>query len=167
MITPEYIQMMAQYNTWQNQSLYGAADSLDQDARDLDRGAFFGSIQRTLSHILWGDKIWMSRFDGWEAPKLSSQSLPEVECGWGILKAVRLRDDTRIEEWSNKVVQADIEGELSWYSGAIKCEITRPRAMLITQLFNHQTHHRGQVHAMLTAAGASPDDTDIPFQNKH
>lgn len=163
MITPEFIQMMARYNTWQNQSLYAAADGLDQAARDLDRGAFFGSIQRTFSHILWGDKIWMSRFDGWEAPKLSSQKLPEVECGWGLLKAVRLRDDKRIEKWSNKVVQDDIEGDLSWYSSGMKCEVTRPRAMLIAQLFNHQTHHRGQVHAMLTAVGATPDGTDIPF----
>jgi len=52
---------------------------------------------------------------------------------------------------------------LSWYSGAIQAEVRRPRWVLAIQLFNHGTHHRGQVHAMLTAAGAKPDDTDVPF----
>jgi uncharacterized damage-inducible protein DinB len=43
----------------------------------------------------------------------------------------------------------------------LKGEVRRPRALLIAHMFNHQTHHRGQVHAMLTAAGARPADTDL------
>ena len=69
MITPEYIQIMARYNGWQNRSLYMAASGLSEAARQQDRGAFFGSIHGTLSHILFGDTIWMSRFDGWDAPE--------------------------------------------------------------------------------------------------
>ena len=56
-----------------------------------------------------------------------------------------------------------MDGDLEWYSGTLKRGMTSPRGVCIMQVFNHQTHHRGQVHAMLTAAGAKPDDTDIPF----
>ncbi|MGV6810972.1 MAG: DinB family protein, partial [Brevirhabdus sp.] len=58
---------------------------------------------------------------------------------------------------------ADTEGDLNWYSGAMGRDMSKPRAICLMQLFNHQTHHRGQIHAMLTAAGARPGDTDIPF----
>ena len=66
------------------------------------------------------------------------------------------------------VGEADLAGELSWFSGAIQAEVRRPRWVLVVQLFNHGTHHRGQVNAMLTAAGARLDDTDVPFmQSEH
>lgn len=163
MITPGYVHMMARYNAWQNRSLYGAADTLDEDARQQDRGAFFASIHGTLSHLLWGDTIWMSRFDGWEAPEVGIPDSAGFTQSWAELKAARVLADQRILDWAGRVAEDDLIGELSWYSGAVGREVTKPRAMLIVQLFNHQTHHRGQVHAMLTAAGAKPDDTDIPF----
>ncbi len=163
MITPEYLPMMARYNTWQNRSLYAAADGLEDAARRLDRGAFFGSIHDTLSHILWGDTIWMSRFDGWAPPEVAISDSGRFVLDWEALKERRQEADARIEDWAGRVGAADLEGELSWYSAAVEREITRPRALLIMQLFNHQTHHRGQVHAMLTAAGARPGDTDLPF----
>ena len=68
MIRAEYARTMAAYNKWQNDSLYGAADTMDDGARKLDRGAFFGSIHGTLNHILWGDRMWMSRFAGSAKP---------------------------------------------------------------------------------------------------
>lgn len=163
MITPDYCRTMARYNAWQNRSLYGAADGLGDAARRLDRGAFFGSIHDTLSHLLWGDTIWMSRFDGWDAPDVSISDSGRFVVDWDRLKAMRLDADRRIVQWAGRVVADDLTGDLSWYSGAIGREITRPRALLVMQVFNHQTHHRGQVHAMLTAAGARPDDTDLPF----
>ena len=163
MITPGYIHMMARYNAWQNRSIYGAADTLTEAERQQDRGAFFGSIHGTLSHLLWGDTIWMSRFDGWEAPEVGIPDSAGFGQSWDELKAAREVADQRILDWAGRVSEDDLIGELSWYSGAMGREITKPRAMLVVQLFNHQTHHRGQVHAMLTAAGAKPDDTDIPF----
>jgi uncharacterized damage-inducible protein DinB len=54
-------------------------------------------------------------------------------------------------------------GDLGWFSGAMGREVTKPKALLVLHMFNHQTHHRGQIHAMLTTAGARPGDTDIPF----
>ncbi len=163
MITPDYVRLMARYNAWQNTNLYSAADELDAAARRLDRGAFFGSILTTFSHILWGDTIWMSRFDNWAPPEVDITQSPVYLTDWTALKAARSDADRRILDWAGRVTPDDLEGDLSWYSGAIGRDISRPRALLVMQLFNHQTHHRGQVHAMLTAAGTRPGDTDIPF----
>ncbi len=163
MITPAYVQTMARYNSWQNRSLYMAASGLTEAARQQDRGAFFGSIRGTLSHLLWGDTIWMSRFDGWEAPDSDITKTASFGGDWASLVTLRRTADDRILDWAARATEADLAGELSWFSGAVKREVCKPRALLITHMFNHQTHHRGQVHAMLTAAGAKPDDTDLPF----
>lgn len=163
MITPEYIQTMAHYNGWQNRSLYAAASTLSDEARQQQRGAFFGSIHGTLSHLLWGDTIWMSRFDGWDAPTTGIPESADFGGDWPSLVTRRRKADDRILDWAGRVSIADIEGELCWFSGAVQREVCKPRALLFTHFFNHQTHHRGQVHAMLTAAGATPDDTDLPF----
>ena len=113
---------------------------------------------------MWGDKIWLSRFTDSQPPRKDNINESITECEtWQGLKQERKQIDERISQWVWTLSAADFEGDLSWYSGAIAKHITRPRAMLIMQLFNHQTHHRGQVHAMLTAAGVKPDNTDIPF----
>jgi uncharacterized damage-inducible protein DinB len=163
MITPGWCHWMARYNTWQNANIYGAADTLDDAARQLDRGAFFKSIHGTLSHLMWGDLIWMSRFDGGEAPQGGIPGSPEQFPKWADLKRRRSSTDKRIETWASEVEPDDLDGDLVWYSGAAGREMTKPMALCVMQLFNHQTHHRGQVHAMLTAAGARPGDTDLPF----
>ena len=64
MITTAHVASMARYNRWQNQNLYTAADGLSDEERKCDRGAFFKSIHGTLSHILFGDQIWLHRFAG-------------------------------------------------------------------------------------------------------
>ena len=163
MITPSYVQLMARYNAWQNASLYKAADELTPAERQKDRGAFFRSIEETLNHILWADQIWMSRLaeTGAPAAKIIPDSVSQHD--WETLKSERIAFDKVIATWADTVPQDQLDGELTWYSGALGAEITRPRALLITHMFNHGTHHRGQVHAMLTASGAKPDDTDIPF----
>ena len=164
MITSEFVCTMARYNCWQNQSIYGACDTLSGKERELDRGAFFGSIQETLSHLLWGDMMWMNRFTDSEPPEVTS--IPESKSmiqDWGKLKQARTDVDRRILDWSKQVDDETIAGDLTWYSGAMKCDVTKPYSFLVTHFFNHQTHHRGQVHAMITAAGGKPDDTDLFF----
>lgn len=164
MIDTEHVRLMAQYNAWQNKSIYGAADTLTEEARKQQRGAFFGSIHGTLSHLLFGDQIWMHRFVGSPAPRATTiaesvSAMPD----WAELRRERFAFDAKLETWAETLDPAWLEGELSWYSSAMKRDIKRPRWMLVTHMFNHQTHHRGQVHCMLTQAGAKPDDTDIPF----
>lgn len=161
MITAAYCRTMARYNAWQNENLYGAADTLDEAARRADRGAFFGSIHGTLSHLLWGDRIWMSRFDGWAAPAGGIAGSRDFGGDWDAMMARRREADTAISDWARRLDDAGLEGDLSWYSGALQRDVQKPTALLVMHFFNHQTHHRGQVHAMLTAAGARPDDTDL------
>ena len=163
MITPAYAQTMARYNRWQNQSIFGAASGLDDTARRKDRGAFFKSIHGTLSHLFWGDTIWMSRFDGWEPPSNNIPDSTEFAPDWHAFCVAREAADAKIIDWAGRLTANDFIGDLTWYSGGMKRDFSRPRALLIMQVFNHQTHHRGQAHAMLTAAGAKPDDTDLPF----
>lgn len=162
MITPAYIQRMARYNLWQNENLYSAADTIDDVSRRADRGSFFQSIHATLSHILWADQIWMSRIADWTAPSGTSRETPLYN-DWNDLKSRRATADLHFIQWGDGLSQSDVDGDLEWHSATLNRGMTSPIGLCIMQVFNHQTHHRGQVHAMLTAAGAVPDDTDIPF----
>lgn len=162
MITPSYCQMMARYNAWQNQSLFQAAAGLTDGAREMDRGAFFGSIRATFSHLMWADLIWIARFEGAEGPGGTITASPD-RYDWPTLCAERPKLDARIAAWSWMVTQDELDGEIRWHSFALGRDLAKPTAVCVAHLFNHQTHHRGQVHAMLTAAGARPADTDIPF----
>ena len=77
------------------------------------------------------------------------------------LRAARVALDVAIEEWAATLAPAWLAGDMVWFSGAARREMRRSRAMLVTHLFNHQTHHRGQVHGMLTACGERTGDTDL------
>jgi len=159
----DYVLMMARYNQWQNDSLVDAANSLSDDERTADKGAFFGSIQKTFSHILWGDQLWLSRFAGTPAPDCGIAQSVDHFADWNAFCPERTRFDAAILDWAQNVDAGWFTGDLSWFSGAVNRDITKPKNMLVIQLFNHQTHHRGQIHAMMTAAGAHPSDTDVPF----
>lgn len=163
MITPDYCRSMARYNAWQNDGLRALIPTLDRAALYADRGAFFGSIMGTLNHLLWGDTLWISRFDGGAGPAVDPKDHLEMTPTPAVWAAERFALDARITLWAGSVSALDLVGDLSWYSGFAKREITKPRALCVMQLFNHQTHHRGQVHAMLTAIGEKPADTDLPL----
>lgn len=163
MITPDWARLMAAYNAEMNRRLYAAADTVTEAQRNEDRGAFFGSVHGTLSHLLWGDRTWMSRFDGWQKPDGGIPTSPRLEPDWGALKAARAEADAGIEAWAARLDPAWLRRDLTWFSGAAGREITRPAWLLVTHFFNHQTHHRGQAHALLTAFGARTGDTDLPF----
>jgi len=163
MISTEYCQLMARYNCWQNQSLYREADGLSEAERQLHRGAFFGSIQQTLSHILWGDTMWMSRLDGAEPPDARISEKGRFTICWDEMKAARLKTDARISDWAGRITDDDLRREINWQSVFENTGMTHAFGLLVMHVFSHQTHHRGQVHAMLTVAGAKPDPTDLPF----
>ncbi|HEY1243202.1 MAG TPA: DinB family protein [Hyphomicrobiaceae bacterium] len=165
MITTGHIRAMAEYNRWQNESLYGTAEALGDAARKQPRGAWFGSIHGTLNHLLWADQIWMSRFADTPKPKVASipESVGMYE-SWDELKRERVAFDQVILDWAGRLDPAWLAGELTWFSGAMGREASRPKWLLVTHMFNHQTHHRGQVHCMLTQAGLRPGTTDLPFR---
>lgn len=161
LITTDWVKMMARYNAWQNRAMGRAMEQLSSEALTEDRGAFFGSILATANHLIWGDQSWMSRFDGGAGPGCSAQEgliLTPTCAAWS---AARFQTDGRITRWATRLHAVDLVGNLKWYSGAAGREISKPMGELVTHFFNHQTHHRGQIHAMLTAAGAKTDDTDL------
>jgi uncharacterized damage-inducible protein DinB len=161
MITPAYIRTMAEYNAEMNRRLYAAATRLSDTERRQQRGAFWGSIHGTLTHILWGDRQWMSRFDAWAKPTTAiKQSAGMIE-DFAVLRAEREKADADISRWAGRVDDAWLAEVLTWFSGAANREVRAPLRLLVTHFFNHQTHHRGQVHAMLTAAGQETGDTDL------
>jgi uncharacterized damage-inducible protein DinB len=154
---------MARYNRWQNQNLYGVADTLTDDERRRERGAFFGSIHKTLSHLLWADHMQMSRFSDVPKPEAAIKDSPLLYPDWEALKRERAAFDQRMIGWADAIDPSWLAADITYFSGAIGRELTRPRWLMVTHLFNHQTHHRGQVHCMLTQAGGRPSDTDLPF----
>lgn len=161
MISPDHARLMARYNKWQNESLYGAADALSDEARRQDRGAFFGSIFDTFRHVLFADQLWMHRLAG-----LAKPDAPPVRGGvaidnWRELRIARAAFDEVISDWARGITSDWLANDMTWFSISAAKEFTHPNWLLTTHFFNHQTHHRGQAHAMLTAAGAKPDDTDI------
>jgi uncharacterized damage-inducible protein DinB len=163
MITAPYIQAMAAYNAEMNRRWYAAAGRLTDAERREERGAFFGSLHGTLCHILWADRLWMHRFAGWERPPVGQKESPRMIADFMELSAARLTADAAMEDWAATVTQDWLDGELAWFSGSMQRELRQPRALLVVHMFNHQTHHRGQVHAMLTALGEKTGDTDLPF----
>ncbi len=163
MISPAHARAMAAYNAEMNRRLYAAADTLTEAQRREDAGAFFGSLHGTLCHLLWGDRVWMSRFAGWERPEGGIADSPRLVEGWDALREARVLADADILAWARALTPADLEGDLTWFSGATRREMRRPRWLLVTHMFNHQAHHRGQAHALLTRFGARTEDTDLPW----
>lgn len=161
MITANYLRVMARYNRWQNTAIFAAAARLSDEARTQERGAFFGSIHGTLSHLYWGDRMWLSRFDLIPAPAVSQRESARYIEQFEELARLRGELDEIIVAFCDSLEKGPVTGELTWFSGTTMSEATAPLSMILTHLFNHQTHHRGQTHAMLTAAGERIGDTDL------
>ena len=163
MINPGYVLTMARYNAWQNKQMMAAMAGMTEDALRAERGAFFGGILATANHILWGDGMWMARFQGMEPPPVSMAGSTSLHLTFAAWSAARFRMDGRILLWAEKMQALDLIGDLTWHSGVMGRQVTRPKGALIVHMFNHQTHHRGQIHAMLTAAGVAAPVSDLFF----
>jgi uncharacterized damage-inducible protein DinB len=161
MITPDYVRVMATYNRRMNERIYASAARLSDAARRSDQGAFWRSIHGTLCHLLWADQMWMSRFDGWEKPAARLAETGDFVSEFDALRAMRQDADARIEEWVRQLDDASLADDLKWFSGAANKMMTADRRELVVHFFNHQTHHRGQVHAILTRLGEQTGDTDL------
>ncbi len=161
MITPAYVRTMAAYNAEMNRRLFGVAARLSEAERRAPRGAFWGSIHGTLTHILWGDQQWMSRVDNWPKPTTPIKQSAGMIDDFAELRARREQADGDIARWAHSIDHDWLSEDMVWFSGAANREMRAPKGLLVSHFFNHQTHHRGQVHAMLTAAGEETGDTDL------
>ena len=161
MITPRYIQIMARYNSEMNRRVYAAAAKLTDEQRREDIGLFWSSLHGTLCHLLWGDRQWMSRMDGWPPNTIPNAQSPTLIHDFDALRGARVIADEKLEEFANRIDDAWLDEDLTWYSGAAKRTMSREKRGLMVHFFNHQTHHRGQAHAGLTRFGEDPGDTDL------
>jgi uncharacterized damage-inducible protein DinB len=101
------------------------------------------------------------RLKGNERPEEIIKHSLTSPSNWRDFKALRLQRNEEIEDWSAHLLDADLDGMLVWYPGEGSTRIEKPKALRVISLFNHNTYHRGQIHAMLTAAGAKPEPTDL------
>jgi uncharacterized damage-inducible protein DinB len=161
MITREYCQVMARYNRWMNERLYALLSEMSDEERKRDRGAFFGSMHGTLNHLLWGDRMWLGRFidDPCADPAFGADMFADfVE-----LSKERDITDRKILTWAGNVSEGWIAGTLSYTSKVDGRTRQMPRAVGVLQLFNHGTHHRGQLTTLIRQSGRDPGVTDIPW----
>ena len=161
MITPDWVRMMAAYNAWMNRRLYAQLSELPDEERKAERGAFFGSIHGTLNHLLFGDQAWMARFGVGSPPNGRIGDI--LYDGFGELCAAREAMDERILAWADGVDSAWLATPLA-YRSAVDGQTRRlPVWVLVSHLFNHQTHHRGQLTTLMSQIGLDPGVTDLPW----
>jgi uncharacterized damage-inducible protein DinB len=158
-------QMLAAYNAWANERLYDAAARVPEAEYRQDRGAFFGSLHGTLNHLMLGDRIWMHRFTGeGDEPKELDAILYE---DFAELRRARRTEDARIEEYVAALTDAALAGTIRYRSTRSPAEIEQLLAPLLLHFFNHQTHHRGQAHCLLTEiAGEAPSFDLLIYQRQ-
>ena len=157
--------MFAGYNRWANERLYEAAARLSDVDYRADRGAFFKSMHGTLNHLLVGDRLWMRRFTGeGQVPTTLDAILFE---DFGELRAARRAEDEGILRYANALTDADLAGWIRYRTITNPAEMEQQLAPALDHFFNHQTHHRGQAHALLTAiTGTAPSFDLIVFQRE-
>lgn len=165
-MTQRYV-MFAGYNRWANARLYDAAAGLDDADYRADCGAFFRSVHGTLNHVLVADQIWMRRFtgDGPVRTKLDEILFEDLSG----LRAAREAEDERIAAWCRSLTDEKLAGNFRYRTIVRPAAIEQPLAPALDHFFNHQTHHRGQVHALLSAAlgnDATPSLDLIIFQRE-
>lgn len=152
---------MARYNAWMNNRLFQVCNDIDDTERKRERGAFFGSIHGTLNHFLYGDLASMARFTGEpaEVPVLGKWLHDDFEALWTARQAL----DHRLTVWSSDISEDWMTTLLTYTSQVDSITRTLPSWVLVVHMFNHQTHHRGQVTTLLSQLSMDISSTDIPF----
>lgn len=162
---------LARYNRWFNERLYQACETLSDAERKRERGAFFGSIHHTLTHLVLADKMWLQRFAAQDTAFAALPSalltLPDgsdytsdLHPDWLDLKSTREALDAAIEGWLADM-QAQFLLSTMRYTNTKGVPRAHPAWQAMTHFFNHQTHHRGQVTTLLMQAGVDPGVTDL------
>ncbi|MDB4988941.1 MAG: hypothetical protein JWN04_4119 [Myxococcaceae bacterium] len=166
----EQYRVLARYNRWMNRKLYALAGTLDDADRKRNLGGFFGSVHGTLNHLLVGDRWWMwrltkdperylSRSVAGEVIKLSTLD-QELYEEFEVLHRERERTDEDILEWTYALDEAALDGTLEYSTsrGELQSHVLW---WAVGHLFNHQTHHRGQLTTLLKQLGVDPGVTDL------
>jgi len=157
----QHFAMMAAYNAWANRRVYEAAALLDDEAYRRDTGAFFKSLHGTLNHLLAADRIWMKRFTGeGDAPAALDSILHDT---LPALTLAREAEDRRIIDWVDGLSREALAGRFTYMTVTDLRTVSQRLSPALAHLFNHQTHHRGQAHTILTSLGQPSLQLDLIF----
>jgi uncharacterized damage-inducible protein DinB len=157
----DHFKRFAAYNAWANARLYDAATALDDFERKRDVKGYFTSLHGTLNHLLGADRIWLQRLTGeGEAP---SSLDAELYAQFAELREAREAEDKRISAFVAALTDADLAAELAYENTRGEAK-SLPRQVILTHLFNHQSHHRGQATQMMRQLGvAEPPALDLLY----
>jgi len=156
-----YYELMAEYNKWMDGKLYGVCDGIPDVERKRDMGAFFKSIHGTLNHIYYGDLAWFERMrDNKFTPRKIDVDLFE---DFSEMRTAQEKMDTEIIEWAGTLTSEYLNEKYDYTSNVSRFKRTLPRWVLVTHMFNHKTHHRGQLTTLIKQLGIDPGITDIPW----
>lgn len=170
----ENYRFLARYNQWINRRLYDCCEQLTDEQRKEDGGAYFGSIHRTLNHIIVTDQVWLRRFEKCAADNglqlVSLEGVVEIpeayqlqmvpHDDWQALKNKRYQLDAAIKGWVSEMPEGYTHFIMR-YSNSKGTVRDHPAWQAMTHLFNHQTHHRSQAITLLTQAGLDIGVTDM------
>ncbi len=160
MIDRDYCLTMCHYNQWMNNKVIESSAELSGEAVNRDQGAFFGSIIQTLNHLYIVDQLWLTRFSQVAEPDLKIDELmySDIE----LLRPRRIELDNESKRFFSDCAASWFDGELEFTSQADGQLYNVPKAVAVMHFFNHQTHHRGQISAMLYQQGIDIGITDLP-----
>jgi uncharacterized damage-inducible protein DinB len=157
----QHFQMFAAYNTWANARLYDAVGELSEDEFCRDVDAFFGSMQGTLNHVLAADRIWLHRFTGQgDLPAALDAVLFEK---FNPLRIARGLEDKRICDWIAGLGDTALAGRFTYMTVTDMRTVSQRLSPALSHFFNHQTHHRGQSHTILSVLGKTPPPLDLAY----
>ena len=154
----DHFRQFAGYNRWANRRLYAAVAALPDSEYRKDRKGFFRSIHGTLNHILVGDRIWLHRLTGEGTPPNRLDAI--LYDDFAALRAARAAEDERIVVTVEGLDEAAFAKPLA-YTNRLGERFAEPLAPVLAHFLNHQTHHRGQAHDMLSQAGIEPPSLDL------
>ena len=160
----EHFRVFAGYNAWANRRLYEAAGTLSDADYRRDGGAYFGSLHGTLNHLLATDRIWMRRFTGsGDAP----DRLDAIVCEtFPALRQARVAEDARIVDYVATLDDGALARLIRYRRVSTPQPVEQRLAPALAHWFNHQTHHRGQAHALLGGLGVEPPELDLLFYQR-
>ena len=153
-------QRLARYNGWANRRLYESCGSLSSKDYFQARPSFFGSIHRTLNHLLAADRIWLGRFQG--VPHGVAALDQELCRDFTTLRAARVAEDERILAYAGGLRPPQLDADLEYRNSAGEARRV-PMRWALAHFFNHQTHHRGQAHGLLSATPVPPPPLDLLY----
>lgn len=155
------LHLLSEYNRWMNAQLYRVCAAIPDEERRRDMGAFFRSLHGTFNHLLLADRVWMGRLTG--EPFHVDSLAQELYADFDTLRQEREREDRRIMTWVGHLEEKDLDRVIS-YTSIVDKQSRRFRIeIVLTHLFHHQTHHRGQATTLISQLGHDFGETDLAF----